>query len=176
MTNAVGYYNFKKITTLLQTIANRHEQVQSYGIGDIKQLGYYVTERLKQDNTEENLAPYFPMLFVIPGKASNDGKQTIYDFQILCMDLMNTKNFENEVDVWSDTLDILKDVFGQLRYSLDECYDNWDLRVPIDFLPFSESYDQYVSGWNAQFKLVIPDAIDRCIAPFDVFPPCIDQS
>ena len=60
MTNAVGYYNFKKITTLLQTIANRHEQVQSYGIGDIKQLGYYVTERLKQDNTEENLAPYFP--------------------------------------------------------------------------------------------------------------------
>jgi hypothetical protein len=176
MPNSVGYYNFKKITGLLQLLSNRHKQIQSYGIGDIKQLMYYVTERLKQDNTEQNLGAYYPLMYVIPQGAQTNGRQTVYTFNILMMDILNTKNFDNEIDVWSDTLDILKDVVSQLKYSLDECYTNWDLQYPIDFLPFSESYDDYVSGWNASIKLVIPDAIDRCDAPFEDFPPCLDYS
>ena len=174
--NAVGYYNFKKITDLLKELSNRHQQIQSYGIGDIKQLIYYTQERLKQQNQDENLAPYYPLMFVIPVSANSDGRKMTYQFNILMMDILNTKNFDNEVDVWSDTLDILKDVISQLKYSLDQCFENWDLQYPVNFSPFSESYDDYVSGWNATINLIVPDAIDRCDAPYDAFGPCIDNS
>lgn len=172
----LGSYNFKKITTLLRQLSTYHEQIQGYGIGDINQLIYYTEERLKIDNTEENLGSYYPLMFVIPELATTDGRQTVYTFNILVMDILNTKNFDIEVDVWSDTLDILKDVVAQLKYSLDECYCTWDLDYPVDFTPFSEKYDDYVSGWTARIKLKIPDAIDRCIAPYSTFPPCDNNS
>jgi hypothetical protein len=175
--SGLGTYNFKKIAGLLQTLANTHEQVESYGIGDMKQLIYYITERLKEDNTENNLSPYYPLLWVVPQGMRNDGRQSIYDFNILCMDILNTKNFENEIDVWSDTLDILKDVLAQLKYAVGtSCYCSWDVEVPVNFTPFSEQYDDYVSGWNMNIKLIIPDAINLCIAPYAEFPPCIDNS
>lgn len=173
--NAVGYYNYKKITDLLKEISNKHEQIQSYGFGDLKQLNYQVIERLKQDNTEQNLSPYYPFMFVVPQNATSNGRTMVYNFNILMMDILNVKNFENEMDVWSDTLDILKDVVAQLKYSLDQCYENWDLQFPVNFIPFSEQYDDYVSGWNCQVQLIIPDALDRCDAPYNNFNPCIDN-
>lgn len=172
----LGSYNFKKIITLLRQLQTYHEQLQSFGVGDINQLIYYTEERLKIDNTEQNLGAYYPLMYVIPQLATTDGRQTVYTFDILVMDILNTKNFENEIDVWSDTLDILKDVVAQLRYSLDECYCTWDIDYPVDFSPFSERFDDYVSGWTAKIKLKIPDAIDRCIAPYAEFPPCDNNS
>jgi hypothetical protein len=172
MPNAVGYYNFKKITDLLKTISEYHEQIQAYGIGDVQQLIYYCEQRLKQDNTEQNLAPYYPLMWVIPEAAQTDGREMVYSFNIMVMDILNTKNWENEIDVWSDTLDILKDIISQMKYSVDTCYCNWDLDYPIQMEPFSESFDDYVSGWSGKIRLRIPDAIDRCNAPFDNFPPC----
>jgi len=172
----LGSYNFKKIVTLLKQLQEYHEQLQGFGIGDIHQLIYYTEERLKIENTEENLAPYYPLMYVIPELATTDGRQTIYTFNILVMDILNTKNFDVEVDIWSDTLDILKDVVAQLKYSLDACYCTWDLDYPVDFTPFSEKYDDYVSGWTARIRLKIPDAIDRCIAPYAEFPPCDNNS
>jgi|694.fasta_scaffold35926_5 hypothetical protein len=172
----LGSYNFKKIITLLRQLQTYHEQLQGFGVGDINQLIYFTEERLKIDNEEQNLPTYYPLMFVIPQLATTDGRQTVYTFDILVMDILNTKNFDIEVDVWSDTLDILKDVVAQLKYSLDSCYCTWDINYPVDFTPFSEKFDDYVSGWTAKIKLVIPDAIDRCIAPYAEFPPCDNNS
>lgn len=165
-------YNFKKIVDILKQIQHYHEQLQAFGIGDIQQLIYYTEERLKQNNTDENLAPYYPLLYVMPESATNDGRVSIYNFNILCMDILNTKNFDNEIDVWSDTLDILKDVVGQLKYTIGGCYCDWNIEYPVDFTPFSEKFDDYVSGWTARIKIRIPDPMDRCIAPFDIIPGC----
>ena len=57
----LGSYNFKKIVTLLRQLQEYHLQLQAFGIGDINQLIYYTEERLKIDNTTENLAPYYPL-------------------------------------------------------------------------------------------------------------------
>lgn len=172
----LGSYNFKKIITLLKKISEYHEQLQGFGVGDIQQLIYYTEERLKVDNTEQNHPPYYPLMYVVPELATTDGRQMIYTFNILVMDILNTKNFDVEVDIWSDTLDILKDIVAQLKYSIDECYCTWDIDYPLDFTPFSEKYDDYVSGWTARIRLKIPDALDRCIAPFADFPPCDNNS
>ena len=172
MRNAVGYFNFKKVVDLLRQLQTYHEQLQSFGIGDITQLNYDIEERLKVDNTEQNYAPYYPLMYVIPNVATTDGRETVYEFDILIMDIQNTKNFDNQVDAWSDTLDILKDVIAQLKYSLDACYCTWDLDYPISMTPFHEAFDDYVDGWTGKIRLRIPDAINRCDAPYADFPPC----
>jgi hypothetical protein len=172
MSNSVGYYNFKKVVDLLRQLQTYHEQLQSFGIGDITQLNYDIEERLKIDNTEQNYAPYYPLMYVIPNVATTDGRETVYEFDILIMDIQNTKNFDNQVDAWSDTLDILKDVIAQLKYSLDACYCTWDLDYPISMTPFHEAFDDYVDGWTGKIRLRIPDAINRCDAPYAEFPPC----
>ena len=172
MSNAVGYFNFKKVVDLLRQLQTYHEQLQSFGIGDITQLNYDIEERLKIDNTEQNYAPYYPLMYVIPNVATTDGRETVYEFDILIMDIQNTKNFDNQVDAWSDTLDILKDVIAQLKYSLDACYCTWDLDYPISMTPFHEAFDDYVDGWTGKIRLRIPDAINRCDAPYADFPPC----
>ena len=172
MSNVVGYYNFKKVVDLLKQLQTYHEQLQGFGIGDINQLIYDTEERLKIDNTEQNYAPYYPLMYVIPQNATTDGRETVYEFDILIMDIQNTKNFENQVDAWSDTLDILKDVIAQLKYSLDACYCTWDLDYPISMTPFHEAFDDYVDGWTGKIRLRIPDAINRCDAPYAEFPPC----
>ena len=66
MANAVGYYNFKKIMDLLRQLADYHEQIQSWGFGDVEQLIYQTEMRLKQDNTQINQAPFYPAMWVIP--------------------------------------------------------------------------------------------------------------
>lgn len=172
MSNSVGYYNFKKIMDLLRTLADYHEQIQSYGWGGIDQLIYDTEMRLKQDNEGPN-APYYPSMWVIPETARTDGKETTYDFNILIMDIANKKNFDNYMDTYSDTLDILKDVIAQLKYATGmECYCNLDVDYPIEMTPFEEAYDDFVNGWSAKIRLRVPDAINRCIAPYATFPPC----
>jgi hypothetical protein len=172
MANSVGYYNYKKIMDLLRTLGDYHDQIQSWGYGDIDQLIYQTEMRLKEENTG-NQAPYYPAMWVITDGAKTDGKETTYDFNILIMDIQNTKNFDNELDTLSDTLDILKDVISQLYLATGmECYCNLDVDFPIDMTPFHEQYDDVLNGWSAKIRLRVPDALNRCIAPYSVFPPC----
>lgn len=172
MANAVGYYNYKKIMDLLRTLADYHEQLQSFGYGDVEQLIYHTEMRLKQENTG-NQAPFYPAMWVITDQVKTDGRESTYDFNILIMDIQNVKNFDNQLDTFSDTLDILKDVIAQLKYATGmECYCQLDIDYPIVMTPFSEAYDDYVNGWSGKISLRVPDAINRCIAPYAEFPPC----
>jgi hypothetical protein len=174
--SGVGTYNFKKITDLLKKLANKHRQINSYSIGDITQLGYYTEERLKENNTEDNLATHYPLMYVIPNPMTNDGRQSIYQFNILIMDILNTKNFDVETDIWSDTLDICKDIVSALKYTMEECYEDFDITMPVIYTPFSEKYDDYLSGWNIDIKIMIPDALNFCDAPFEDLGSCIDNN
>jgi hypothetical protein len=176
MANGVGYYNYKKIIDLLRQLGTYHEQIQSWGEGSIEQLIYNTEERLKEENYPRR-TPYYPSMWVITDGATTDGRETVYDFNILIMDILNTKEFDNQIDTSSDTLDILKDVIAQLKYATGmECYCNLDIDYPIQMTPFSEAYDDYLEGWAGKIRIRVPDAINRCIAPYAEFPPCDNNS
>lgn len=173
---SLGRYNYKKILDLLRQCGDYHEQIQSWGQGPIEQLIYDCESRLKQDNVN-NLAPYYPLMWVITDGAKTDGRETTYDFSILVMDIMDRKSYDNEIDVTSDTLDIAKDIVAQFKYATGmECYCNLDIDYPVEFTPFEEAFDDYVAGWTTKLRIRVPDAIDRCIAPYAEFPPCDNNS
>lgn len=168
--------NFKILAQDLKEIVNRHKMVNSFGIGDLKQLGYYLSlntdDNLNKEDNDDNKSAKYPLVFVIPQQSSRDRRTITYNFNVIVADILN-QDYSNEIDVWSDTLQIAEDILAQFGYSVSEetgdFYDKYDIQTPTNIIPFSEAYDDFVSGWNLQLSVIVDSPLDRCIAPYNSF-------
>ena len=170
----MNYVNFKNITDDLSEVAKNHKQINSFGIGDIKQLIYLTQQRDKQNNNTKWQAPIYPLMYVIPVNVTQDENFVNYRFNVLICDIMNADNYDIEVDLWSDTLAMAQDVLAQYKYAVTLTQGNYqqryDLTLPTSITPFSEAYDDILVGWNLDLTLQVDMPLNRCIAPFDPFP------
>ena len=168
----MNYLNFKNIINDLKTLEYNHKQLNSFGVGDIKQLIYLTQQNNKQDNTD-NSAPIYPLMFVIPVSVNRDENFVTYSLNVLVCDVMNANNYDIEVDLWSDTLQITEDILAQYKYSVTNSqgdYENrYDLVLPTSITPFSEAFDDILVGWNLSLQIVVDAPLNRCYAPFNNF-------
>ena len=157
--------NFRKIYEDLKTITKNHKFINSFGFGDIKQLTYLTQVRNNEDNPNNSpKSTVYPLMFVIPQTAQTDTRTMDYTFNILVMDIIND-DYSNEIDVWSDTLQSARDIAAHFKYS-SEYREDYNIEPNFSFQPFSERFDDYVSGWNLTLTIVTEDPLDDCIAPF----------
>lgn len=167
------YYNFKNIVDDIEKLVEKHKMLKSFGVGDIKDLIFLVQNRDGDDNTTKNEAPMYPMLYVVPNTSSREEQLITYNFTILCLDIDNTKNKRIQVDLWSDTLEMLEDVLAQFKYSVNDTegnyYDKYDIQLPTPLTPFSEQYEDLLVGWNCQLQVIVDKPLNRCIAPYNNF-------
>lgn len=172
----MNFLNFKNIIDDLKTLEFYHKQLNSFGVGDIKQLIYLTQQRDKVEN-EKNSAPIYPLMYVIPIAVQQDENFVNYRFNVLICDIMNANNYDIEVDLWSSTLQIAQDILAQYKYSVTQALGNYqtkyDLILPTNITPFSEAYDDILVGWNLELQLTVDMPLDRCIAPFN---PWLDVS
>lgn len=168
----MNYVNFKNIINDLKTLELNHKQLNSFGVGDIKQLIYLTQQRDKVENTTD-AAPIYPLMYVIPVSVSRAENFNTYSFNVLICDVMNANNFDIEVDLWSDTLQIAEDILAQYKYSVVSSQGDYearyDLVLPATITPFSEAYDDILVGWNLQLQVVVDMPLNRCYAPFNNF-------
>lgn len=169
----MNYVSFKNIIEDLKTLELKHKQLNSFGIGDIKQLIYLTQQRDKQNNTTAWKPPIYPLMYVIPQNVQQDDNFVTYRFNVLILDIMNANNYDIEVDLWSSTLQIAQDILAQFKYSVTiqqgDYEERYDLVLPTNITPFSESYDDILVGWNLELQLQVDMPLDRCIAPFEPF-------
>lgn len=165
------YTNFKKIHDDFQLLADKHKQINSYGMGDIDQMSYWTQLRDGQENTTFE-SPYFPLLYVVPGECVNHLQYKTWDFQLIMSDIVD-RDLTNQVDVLSDTLQMLQDVVSQFRLSIAPqfgCYDTYYDSFPaVPFTPFMEEYSDLTNGWTAKLQITTTTALDRCAAAFQDF-------
>ena len=174
------YYNFKNIIDDIALLVEKHKQINSFGVGDIKDLialTQQITDesyssKVSQDNTKNN-APLYPLLYVIPQPVSRDESLITYTFSVMVCDIDNVKNKNIQVDLLSDTLEMLEDVLAQFKYSVNESqgdyYNKYDVNVPAPITPFIENYEDKLIGWTVQLQVVVDKPLNRCIAPFNQF-------
>lgn len=174
----MNYYNFKNIIEDLQTLSNKHKMLNSFGVGDIRQLIFLTQERLGKDNIDpknntpnpSNLPPVYPLMYVVPQTAQRDDSTMTYNFNIIIADITNRKNYDIEVDAWSDTLQIAEDILAQFKYSVLESQGRYESRyyinLPTNITPFNEQYEDLLVGWNLQMSIVVDSPLNRCIAPY----------
>jgi hypothetical protein len=167
-----NYYNLKNILDDLKLIEQKHKQLNSFGTGDIQQLIYLTQDNAGQANTDWS-APIYPLLYVIPGVINRNENYVQYNLNVLVLDKMNAKNFDNEIDTMSDTAQICSDVLAQFKYAVTAAQGNYeqkyDLALPASMTPISEGFDDILCGWNLQLQVLVDDPLNRCYAPYNSF-------
>lgn len=163
--------NFKTIADSLQIMAARHKQINSYGLGDTDQMSYWTQIRLDEENTTFE-SPFFPLLYIVPSRVLNALRYKNWEFNLIMSDIVD-RDLTNQVDVLSDTLQILQDVVSQYRLSVDEIFGCYNTKYYVDetvqFIPFLEKYSDLTNGWNGIMRINTMTPLDRCAAAYNVF-------
>ena len=144
--NKVTYY---QIIQDLKGLSQAHEQINSFGFGDITQLTMDI---------ETKQSPIYTKLYVVPSDTVLDQNQLTYNFQIIVADRLKD-DYSNQRDVMNDTLEIMKDVFTFLY--LSEYESEWDATVE----PFLERFEDVLAGWTMSLTLTQPFDYNRCNVP-----------
>ncbi len=155
---------YKQILTYFSSIALNHEQINSFGWGDIKQITNDIIT--KQE-------PQYVRMYVVPENVEFNENQVAYNFSIIIMDKIE-EDLSNQQDVMSDTLEICMDiwtVFWQ-SYTYEQgdfskiIVGDWDPNVQ----PFVERFETVLGGWTMRIRMVVPFDYNSCNLPiFDNF-------
>jgi hypothetical protein len=141
--------NYKQVIQDFKEIARAHEQINSFGYGDLEQL---------TNDIETEVEPLYSRMYVVPGLVELNQNELIYNFQIIIADLLNN-DYSNQRDVMNDTLEICKDIFTVLY--LSEYESMWNASV----VPFLEQYETVLAGWTLNLQITQPFDYNRCDLP-----------
>ena len=153
--------NYKQILADFASIAYHHEQIQSYGFGDYKQITNDLVTKLP--------AKYIRM-YVVPGDGILQEGQVLHRFAVVIMDKVED-DLSNLEDVMSDTLEICKDIWTVFYQSYTSQNGNfsWELlpdQLP-EIVPFTEQFDEIVAGFTLNLTLTYPFDYNSCTPPVD---------
>lgn len=153
--------NYKQILADFASIAYHHEQIQSYGFGDYKQITNDLVTKLP--------AKYIRM-YVVPGDGILQEGQVLHRFAVVIMDKVED-DLSNLEDVMSDTLEICKDIWTVFyqSYTTQNGNFSWELlpdQLP-EIVPFLESFDEIVAGFTLNLTLTYPFDYNSCTPPVD---------
>ena len=151
--------NLKQIIEDLQNIANHHPQISSFGFGDLTQITMDV---------ESKQEPKYVRMYVIPQPATFDRNGLIYQLSITVMDKIN-QDYSNQLEVMSDTLLIMEDIFTILWQSYTKQYGNFTIDYEPQFgssvTPFLERFETILAGWTMIINITQLHDYDRCVLP-----------
>ena len=147
--NNVLNVNYKLILSDLKQISTQHEQINSFGFGDIDQITMDI---------ETKKEPLYTRMWVTPATTTLDRSMLRYNFQIIILDIIND-DLSNQRDVMSDTLEICKDIFTVLYLSQYET--EWNASVE----PFTERFETVLGGWTMNITITQPFEYNRCVLP-----------
>ena len=148
----------EQLYNLFKDIGTQHLFIQTTTIGDIFEVDLVETT--------------YPLMHVSTNTATFTSGQIEYTFQVVVMDLVN-KDENNEEEVLSDMLQVIGDVLSVLLNSdFDTNYTDFrhEIRIEesITCEPFTERFDNEVTGWTADVNIVVQFDAAACtsLVPF----------
>lgn len=152
--------NYKQVIQDLSGIAYYHEQIKSFGYGDLTQITMDI---------ETNMEPVYTKMYVVPGFVTLAQNRLLYNFSIIILDRIN-EDYSNQEDVMSDTLEICKDVFTILYQSYTAEWGGFSIDyTPIwgpNVTPFLERFEDILGGWTMNLQIEQPFDYNKCVLPF----------
>ena len=151
-------YTLNEILTLIENQAAAHLQVKQYGQGDVweinpKELDYLV-------------------LWAIEESVVLSERTLTYNIRLLAMDRV-LPGEENEQEVMSDTIQVLLDFVAYFRqlHTTD-----LSIQTSVSFEPFTERFDDKVSGHACVLSITQPYDYNKCQIPqtTNTIPPTVD--
>jgi len=153
--------SYKQILADLSSIAYHHEQIMSFGFGDIEQCTNDITT--KQE-------PKYTRMYVVPKEVVFNQNQIHYNFAIIVMDKVE-EDLSNLTDVMSDTIEIAKDVWTVFYQSYTQQYGNFSNYIVGDWnpdlIPFTERFETILAGHTMHIALSVPFDYSECGLPIE---------
>ena len=163
------FKNYNNVVDTLWCISDQHDQIKATTIGDIWEI-----------DLEKNTL--FPLCHINPVNVTA-GKGTLkFNFQVFICDLVEPHE-SNEQEVLSDTLSIATDIISEYKNGLslshnygsnpvranthttDEPRRYWLSEGDIVLEPFTERFENAVSGWVFNLNVMVQFRYDTCYTP-----------
>ena len=138
-----------EIVQLLEDIATNHYQIRGFGFGDPWE--YLASE-----------TPKTPIMWGMLGNTSRSDIEVTYNYKLLVMDLVK-RDESDENEVLTDTQKIIFDVIAQLNSNT--YYNEFYFSASSSLEPFTERFDNSVSGWAVDISFRVPSENDPCQVP-----------
>jgi len=143
------FTSYQYVLNEFEKFADLHQQVNSYGFGDIEQLTNDIIT--KQE-------PEYPRMYVIPDSSHFHVGRIHIGWRVFFVDKLNN-DISNQQDVLSDQFEIVKDFFAKLY--LSDFETGWEATVH----PFYEQTETILSGWYIDFHFTQKFDYNRCVLP-----------
>ena len=145
----------KKVVDALFDFASNHGQIKSWGFGDF----YHI------DTVKDRL---YPCMWITPVPSTLTNTQMNDTYQIAVFDALDEDDNINELDVLSDTREILIDV---VRYFWNNIYQE-ELGFVLDersstLIPFDHRFDITCAGHYANMTFISDMPLNQCSTPTD---------
>ena len=165
--DSIRYKTYGNVIDTLKCLGEQHLEIQTTTTGDISDI----------DLEKMTL---FPLYHINPTSVDVELKQKTFNFQLFIMDLVH-EDGDCEEYVLSDTLQILTDLIallkhGEILYHYDTAAGEearyW---IEDDFTiePFTERFDNSVTGWAVDVGIVIESELNTCNIPIDSSTICV---
>ena len=156
---AINNKTYNNLIDTLKELGAQHHQISTTTVGDIFDID------LESKNTK------YPLMHINPISVTTASFGLTYNFQIFVMDLVDADN-ANEQDVYNDVLQTCIDIISIFRNSKWQAQLTLDLDAPVYFTdgdytlePFTERFDQSVTGWVFQIGIVVANDFQSCEIP-----------
>lgn len=153
---------YNQILKQLENFADGHLQVHDFGNGDFHEI----TSR-EFNGLDNTLPRLYPLMWCNVVASPLSGKVDNLTFEVCFMDLVK-KGERDEDEVLSDMREIWKDFKAHFQNNPAYTYTLEDTLVTN---PFTERFDDELSGWTATVVFRESFSQDRCQIPAVGFPP-----
>lgn len=155
MSNIMNEYTtFHKVLDYLQYFQEQSPMLNTFGYGNLVDFGKNVS----------GSSVNYPFLFVVPQAIEYQENMTVYSVTMIFADILNW-DLSNEKDCVSDMSWEAKRFLSYLKFGQNTSptlYDNIDVNMPVQAIPFFERFGDHVAGVAMEVPLIVYDTLDSC--------------
>jgi len=149
MTRSSTYY---ETIQSVKTTVEAHPAVETFRVGPISYIEL-------PDSILPNIK--YPYVHLVAQPSILGNATTVFEFDMIIMDLVDAENLDNQVRQQSQMLEIGRDIiakytmtdWGTMRFNID---------LPCTVTPFVERFINDVSGWTFQLRITALTPLANC--------------
>lgn len=157
------YTTFHKVLDYLQDFQVQSPILNTFSYGNLVDFG--------QIHISGGTVDY-PFMFAVPQSIQYDENITTYNMTLIFADILNW-DLSNEKDAVSDMSLQARRFLSYVKrgiHTFPELYDNFDINLPVQAIPFFERFGDHVAGVAMEVPIMVFEDLNACDYYEDVTP------
>lgn len=150
-----SFSSYQQIIKDFESFAENHKQIESFGYGD---------ETLITNDIETKVEPLYPRIYFVPERTKLNQNYLNITWKVIVVDKLED-DLSNQVEVLSDTLEIVKDFYAKAYLS------DYDVEWNAMLEPMLENTETILAGWTLTVSIQQKFDYNRCVLPVTSFIP-----